>query len=210
MNIKTAMKGIVPAMLALLCIGCQPEPDNLQLLDDLVVETNYDTDADFSEYQTYSLALDTVGFVSNQYTDTILVSPKNGTLPRTIANQIKTNLSQRGLDRVAQNENPDIGVIAFIVNEIDVFQQVVYPGYYYPSNYYNNYSYYAYPYVQTSVTNTGALVIEFVDLKNKTADNKVKVIWSAYLADIVSTLDLQVQAKDGIDQAFIQSSYIGN
>jgi hypothetical protein len=151
-----------------------------------------------------------VGFVSNQYSDTILVTPKNGTLPRTIINQINSNLSQRGLDRVAQSENPDIGVIAFIVNEIDVFQQVVYPGYYYPSNYYNNYSYYAYPYVQTSVSNNGALIIEFVDLKNKTPDNKVKVVWSTYMADIISTVDRELQAKDGIDQAFIQSPYLGN
>lgn len=201
---------MVPAMLALLSIGCQPEPDNLKLLDDMVVETNYDTQADFSAYQTYALALDTVGFISNQYSDTILVTPKNGTLPRTIINQINSNMSQRGLDRVAQTESPDIGVIAFIVNEIDVFQQVVYPGYYYPSNYYNNYSYYAYPYVQTSVSNTGALVIEFVDLKNKTPDNKVKVVWSTYMADIISTVDRELQAKDGIDQAFIQSPYIGN
>jgi hypothetical protein len=210
MNKKAAMKVLVPAFLALLFAGCQPEPDNLKLLDDLVVETNYDTSVNFSNYHTYTLALDTIGFISNRYSDTILVTPKNQTLPRTITNQIQSNLTQRGMTRVSKSEEPDLGVIVFIVNDIDVFQQVVYPGYYYPSNYYNYYSYYAYPYVQTSVTNTGALIIELVDLKNKTADNKVKVVWSAYMADIVSTLDRELQAKDGIDQAFIQSSYIGN
>jgi hypothetical protein len=210
MILKTAMKGIVAALFALVCIGCQPEPDNLKLLDDLVVETNYDTEADFSEYGTYSLSLDTVGFISNQYSDTILFFQKHGELPRAITSQINSNMSQRGLTRVPRNAEPDLGVIAFIVNEIDVFQQVVYPGYYYPSNYYNYYSYYAYPYVQTTTSNTGALVIELVDLKNKTPDNKVKVVWSGYMADIVSTVDREQQAKDGIDQAFIQSPYIGN
>jgi hypothetical protein len=210
MEAKSVMKGMVPALLALFSAACQPEPDNLKLLDNLVVETNYDTDANFDAYQTYTLKVDTVGFISNQYSDTILVTPRHSTLPRTIVNQIKSNMTQRGLERVEQNADPDLGIIVFIVNDINVFQQVVYPGYYYPSNYYNYYSYYAYPYVQTSVTNTGALVIEFVDLKNKTADNKVKVVWSSYMADIVSTVDRETQTKDGIDQAFVQSPYIGN
>jgi hypothetical protein len=192
----------------LLALGCQPEPDNVKLLDQLVVQTNFDESADFSDYTTYSLALDTIGFISNQSQDTLLTSPGDGPLASTIMDQIKLNLDNAGFQQVSKSESPDLGVVAFIVNDVNLFQQVVYPDYYYPYDYYNYYSYYAYPYVQTYASNTGALVIELVDLKNTTTDNKVKVIWSAYLGDIVSTIDREKQSAEGIDQAFIQSPYL--
>jgi hypothetical protein len=97
----------------------------------------------------------------------------------------------------------------YVVNDLNLFQQVVYPNYYYPS-YYGYGSYYSYPYINTYAYNTGALVIEIVDLKNVTPDNKVKVIWNAYLGDVYSTIDLTQQSVDAIDQAFIQSNYLVN
>jgi hypothetical protein len=101
-----------------------------------------------------------------------------------------------------------------VINDFNVFQQVVYPGgyggygsgYYYPY-YYGYGSYYA-PYVNTYTSNTGVLLIEVVDLKNKTADNKVKAIWTANMGDVYSTIDLLKQAKEAINQAFIQSPYL--
>jgi hypothetical protein len=50
--------------------------------------------------------------------------------------------------------------------------------------------------------------VEIVDLKNVTIDNKVKVIWSAYMGDVYSTIDLTEQSIEAIDQAFIQSNYL--
>lgn len=189
--------------------ACQPEPDNLKLLDDLVVSTNYDTSVDFEQYTTYSLATDTIGFFSNQYQDTILVTPKNGQLPRIILSQINTNLDALGYEEVEKTADPDLGVNVFIVNDLNFFQEVVYPGYYYPYSGYGYYSYYNYPYVNTYASNTGSLVVEIVDLKNRTPDNKVKVIWTAFMGDIISTLDQEKQSAEAVDQAFVQSHYLG-
>jgi hypothetical protein len=193
--------------------SCQTEPDSAKLIDQMVVSTNYDPEADFSSYTTYAIPTDTIGFVSNNSSDTIITSP-GSSFPRQVLNVIKSNLDGRGYTKVARNSNPDLGVNVMVVNDFNVFQEIVYPNYYgYPGNYYSGYygygSYYSYPYVNTYAYNTGVLIIEIVDLKNRTPDNKVKVVWDAYLGDVYSTIDREAQSTEGIEQAFIQSPYIG-
>lgn len=193
--------------------GCQSEPDSAKLIDEMVVSTNYDPDADFSAYTTYAMPTDTIGFVSNNSDDTIIVSPES-TFPRHVIAAMKQNMDDRGYTRVTRNDNPDIGVNLMVVNDFNMFQEVVYPGSYgYPGNFYGGYwgygSFYSYPYVNTYAYNTGVLIIEFVDLKNRTPDNKVKVVWDAYIGDVYSAIDRLAQSKQAIDQAFIQSPYIG-
>ncbi len=193
--------------------SCQTEPDSAKLIDQMVVSTNYDPDANFENYTTYAIPTDTIGFISNNSSDTIIVSPESG-FPRHVLTAIKRNMDDRGYTRVARNEDPDVGVNVMVVNDFNLFQEVVYPGYYgYPGNYYSGYygygSYYYYPYVNTYAYNTGVLIVEIVDLKNRTPDNKVKVVWDAYMGDVYSTIDREVQSKDAIDQAFVQSPYLG-
>jgi hypothetical protein len=193
--------------------ACHPEPDNKLLIDELVVATNYDPNANFSSYATYAIPTDTIGFISETSNDTIIVAGESS-FPRPVLNAINNNLNARGYSRVAKNENPDLGINVLVVNDFNVFQQVVYPNYSgYPGNFYSGYygynSWYYYPYINTYAYNTGVLIIEVVDLKNKTPDNKVKVVWDAYMGDVYSTLDLEQQALKAIDQAFIQSPYIG-
>lgn len=202
------MKRFILLAAALVFWGCEPEPDNLKLLDELVVSTNYDRNADFGSYSTFSLPVDTIGFISNSSNDTILVHARSE-LVRPILTEVKTNMLSRGYTLVDKSENPDVAVNVFIVNDINLFQQVVYPNYYYP--YYYGYSssyYYSYPYVETFVNNTGALVVEMVDLINRNPSNQVKVVWTAYMGDIINTVDRLQQSVDAIDQAFVQSPYI--
>ena len=198
---------------AVLGWGCQTEPDSAELIDQMVVSTNYDPEANFSAYTTYAIPTDTIGFISNNSSDTIITSPSSE-FPRHVLSSIRQNLDDRGYVRVSRNENPDIGVNVMVINDFNMFQEVVYPGAYgYPGSYYSGYwgygSYYSYPYVNTYAYNTGVLIIELVDLKNRTLDNKVKVVWDAYLGDVYSTIDRLVQSKEAIDQAFVQSPYLG-
>lgn len=193
--------------------GCQREPDTAKLIDQMVVSTNYDPEADFTAYTTYAIPTDTIGFVSNNSDDTIIVSPES-TFPRHVLTALRQKMSDRGYTRVNRNEDPDIGVNVMVVNDFNLFQEVVYPGSYgYPGSYYGGYwgygSYYSYPYVNTYAYNTGVLIIELVDLKNRTPDNKVKVVWDAYLGDVYSTIDRIKQSAEAIDQAFVQSPYLG-
>lgn len=188
--------------------GCQPEPDNYKLYDELVVSTNYDPGANFASYSTYSIATDTIGFVSNQSADTILTNTKSE-LVRPIISRLMANIESRGFTRVDRNDDPDLAINAVIVNNLNLFQQWVDPGYYYPGYYgYNSYYYYPYPYVETYAENTATLVVEIIDLKNRNANNEVKVIWAAYAGDLVSTVNRLAQTEQGIDQAFSQSPYI--
>jgi hypothetical protein len=131
-----------------------------------------------------------------------------------VLNAIRSNLDARGYSRVAKNEDPDLGVNVIVVNDFNIFQELVYPNYYgYPGNYYPGYygygSYYSYPYVNTYAYNTGVLIIELVDLKNRNAQNEVRVVWDAYLGDVYSTIDRNAQSEEAIAQAFIQSPYLG-
>lgn len=190
-----------------LLLACHPEPDDMRLMDQLVVSTNYDTDVNFKTYTTYAMSTDTIGFVSNNSNDTILVQSKTN-YPRPVLQKVEQNMNTLGYTRVDKKDSPDIGINVYVVNDLNLFQQVVYPSYYYPS-YYGYGGYYNYPYVNTYAYNTGALVVEIVDLKNVTIDNKVKVVWNAYMGDVYSTIDLIQQSVDAIDQAFVQSPYLG-
>ena len=214
MRVRRRFAGLIIGGLATtLFWACQPEPDRLRLLDQLVVSTNYDTSVDFGGYSTYSMATDTIGFVSNKASDDTIIVNGRSSYPRPVLESIEANLSDLGYVRLEQNEDPDLRINVYVVNDFNLFQQIVYPSYYYPSYYGYGYgygSYYAYPYVNTYATNTGSLVIEILDLKNITPQNTVKVIWSAYMGDVYSTIDLIKQSQDAIDQAFLQSPYLGN
>jgi hypothetical protein len=192
----------------LLLWSCQPEPDSIKLLDELVVSTSYDENINFQTYSTFSIATDTIGFVSNAVNDTILIHSESD-FPRPVLQKVISNLNGVGYTRVDKSDNPDMRINVYVVNDYNLFQQVVYPSYYYPSYYGYGYGYGSYyPYVNTYATNTGSLVVEILDLKNVTPDNKVKVIWGAYMGDVYSTIDLIKQAEKAIDQAFVQSPYL--
>ena len=205
--------GWIYAGLVLVAVGCEAPIDNRKLLDELVVTTNYDPEADFGEYATYAIPTDTIGFSTNtDPNDTIIIQSENN-YPRPVLDAIRANLEDRGYTRVDRTANPDLGINVTLVNDYSVFQQVTYPGGYYGgyySGYYGYGSYYSYPYVNTYAYNTGVLIIEIIDLKNP-IQNKVKVIWSSYMGDIYSANDggdLILQSEKGVDQSFIQSPYI--
>lgn len=191
--------------------SCEPQPDELKLFDELVVETNFDQEVNFNAYTTYSIATDTIGLVSNLTSDdTIIVGTGYA---RPVIEAVKANLSNRGFQQVDVEENPDLAINVFIVKNLNIFQQYSYPNFYgYPGYYYPNYYgygsfYYNYPYVRTYLYNTGVLVIEMVDLKN-VINNQVKVVWNAYLGDVYTSLDPVAQSVNAVHQAFTQSSYL--
>ena len=182
--------------------SCFPEPDSNQLLDQFVVSTEYDPNADFKSYITYSLRPDTIGLVSNVGTDDTIIY---NDYAKRVVTTIKTNMNMRGYSFVSLSSSPDLIIKPYVVKNLDIYQQVVYPGYSYGySSYYYNYG----PYIYTSAYNTGYLVMEIIDLKNITAQNQVKVIWYSYMGDVFNALDVYIQSEDGIDQAFLQSPYL--
>lgn len=203
---KRLLYFLLPAA-ALLFAACESEPDNLTLYDQMVVSTNYDTSAVFADYATYAIATDTIGFYSNQTRDTIIAQAEGTNYPpRPLLQQIQKNLDQRGYTRVDRDNDPDIGINVYVLDNLSLYQQVSYGGYY--PYYYGYSSYYYYPYVSTYASSTASLVIEFIDLRNVTPDKKVRVVWAAYMGDLYNTVDLNEKSLEAIDQAFVQSSYL--
>ena len=192
----------IPAI-AITLSACQPEPDEAKLYDEFVVSTQFDEEADFSNYETYAIATDTIGWVSGNPNDTIRTYKNDFTYPRSVINAVKSSIGSK-LTRVNVDQDPDVGMNIYIVTELNLYQQVVYPTY----GYYGGYSGYYYPYVLTYAQNTATLVVEMVDLKNRDAQNRVRVVWSAYMGDVISSIDYETQSVDAINQAFQQSPYL--
>ena len=60
------MKNIlIASCVAFAFAACQPEPEGLQLYDELVVKTTVNPKANFTQYASYTIATDTIGFPSN-------------------------------------------------------------------------------------------------------------------------------------------------
>lgn len=204
--------GIILIAFSLL-ISCEPKPDSARLLDQFVVSTNYDKQAVFSSYATYAIPTDTIWLYSNASNDTLLVQNENSSYPRPIVNAIKKNMSDRGFTLTGRNENPDLGINVSLIQDYNIYQQISYGGYGYGAGYYGyGYGYYSpyYPtYVSTVTSNQGALIIEIVDLKNRAANNTVKVLWTANISDIFNAVDINKQSLEAVDQAFKQSPFLG-
>jgi hypothetical protein len=185
--------------------GCGTQPSLNEVVNDMVVITNYEPQADFSTLATYALTMDAVGLSSNTTSETAL---KND-YAKLITAQIKKNLDQTGHTQVDSLSNPDIGVNVMIVDDLSVSQSVIYPGgYYYPSYYgYSGYYGYGGGYVTTNYFQQAILVIEFVDLKDKGAGDPVSV-WIANIGDLVNSHDSSTKTREAIDQAFVQSQYL--
>lgn len=210
---KKSIKGFIVVALFLMggLFSCEPTPDELKLFDEFVVSTNYEPDASFGSFTTFTLRTDTIGLVSNTYGDDTIIVGSNYARP--VIGQVRTNMVDRGYQQVDVDQNPDLAVNIYIVKNLNLFQQVnYYPGYYFPGyyNYYGGYygGYYGYPYVDTYAYNTGVLVVEIIDLVNVTQQNQVRVVWNAYMGDVFSSINRNQQSLNAIDQAFTQSPYL--
>jgi hypothetical protein len=186
--------------------SCEPEADNLRLLDQLVVSTNYDPDAAFGNYKYYTIPKDTIGYVSNTSRDTIWTFTTAQPYPRSVIQAVRSQMDSIGYEYVDRDQDPDVGMNIYIIENLNLFQQVYYPNYY--SNYYGYGGYYYYPVVQTYAQNTATLVVEMIDLKNRNANNQVKIVWNAYMGDVVNSVNYEKQSIDGIKTAVRQSPYL--
>jgi Domain of unknown function (DUF4136) len=194
---------------ALLFMGCISQPELGELVQDMVVQTNYVPDIVYTDYGTYTMPLDTIGLISNASQATAIVN----TYSKLITAAVKKNMDATNRQRVDLNQAPDLGVNIYVVNDVSIFQSVTYPGYYgYPGYSYGGYGYrgyYGYPYVNTYATSTAILIIELADLKNVNPQtSQPQTIWIANIGDLVTSVDQDVKVVEAIDQAFKQSGYL--
>jgi len=183
--------------------GCMSQPDVGELVQDMVVQTTYEQGVNFGTYNTYTLPLDTVGLISNSSNRNIIVDAYS----RRITNAIKRNMDATGRTRVDLDEDPDLGVNAYIVNDVSVYQSVSYPGYW--GGYYGYGGFYGIPIVNFYTSSTAILVVEIADLRQiDPQTNRPRIIWIANLGDLITSVDRDAKVVEAIDQAFIQSEYL--
>lgn len=209
----------IAGILAIACLaGCAREPEVADLVKYMVVETRYDTEEVnesanvFTDYSTFVLREDTLGFVSTYAgSDTILLDEAgtridfvNSTIER-----VAEHVTDRGFTRVEEDENPDFAVKIVVLENFSFFQTVSYPGYY--SGYYGYYGGYYGPIVNTYSSNFVTMVIEVDDIKHYLENgSKYKVVWSAYIGDLLTTDDRKNKILVAVDKAFEQSPYFSN
>lgn len=208
------MKRIIILLIALTFLGCAREPELGELVKYMVVETAYDVNQIndeenvFSDYATFVLREDTLGFVSTYSSDTILMDNANTQIDfvDAVIEKVGEQATTRGFTRVDADEDPDFAIKIVVLENFSFFQAVSYPGYY--SGYYGYYGGYYGPVVNTYSSNFITLVIEAVDIKNYTENGeKFVVVWSAYIGDLLTTDDRKNKLLLAVDQAFEQSPY---
>lgn len=169
--------------------------------------TNYDSTANFSSYNTFSIN-DSVAVIDGNQS-----SRRISEADAAYVTAVKKYMQQMGYTLVANNANPHLGVdISQIINTTTGV--VSYPDYwgYYGSYYdpfywgYGGFDYYV-PYAYNTYTvREGALSIDLLDLKNAASTNKINLVWTGTIRgeDIfnAATADSQVKAL------FDQSSYL--
>lgn len=207
-------KSLICLYAALMLTGCSVRPDLGDLVKNMLVQTSAVENINFSNYVSFAIPGDTLGLLSNVSEDTIIV----GNYARATTEKIIEKMLEAGYDRVGLDEDPDLGINAFILDNQGVFQSYSYganfgyPGYFYPGYY--GYGgggfggYYGYPLIRNFSYQTGTMVIELVDLKNRTPDNKLQVVWVARIGDVYTSDDPLGNMVKAINQAYVQSPYL--
>jgi hypothetical protein len=198
------------ASLSVIFVGCAKQPmDNISAEESRIYITDHDSTVNFSNYKTYSIS-DSVAVIDNNKSTQQLNDVDSAYILA-----VKKYMQQAGYQLVTRKQNPDLGVnvnhiistTTGVISYGDYWND--YGGYWDPYYWgYPGYGYYV-PYAySTYQIREGAVSIDFLDLKNASADKKINVIWTGLIRGSgifnASLADTQVKAL------FDQSPYLKN
>lgn len=201
---------IVPAIAAIVFFmaSCTKSPVNkLSSEETRLYITNHDSTTDFSSFKTFSIS-DSVAIVGNNHLRGKSYNSYDSALIASITNM----MVQRGYTKVTNEQTPDIGVnVNYVITTYTGY--VDYGSYYgdyygYVDPYYWGYPGYAYygSYVGTYQVNEGVISIDLFDLKDATANGKIKSVWNGVIQGDGIFTDPNIDAS--IQALFAQSAYI--
>ncbi|HET9052589.1 MAG TPA: hypothetical protein VFM90_00345, partial [Cyclobacteriaceae bacterium] len=112
------MKKIAAILMGIILAGCVREPEMIDLVKYMVVQTEYDTDQIndgqniFNAYNTFVLREDTLGFVSTYSSDTILLDQPGTRIDfvNAVVDSVAAHAEARGFERVEADQNPDFAI----------------------------------------------------------------------------------------------------
>ena len=170
---------------AMLVSSCRKDPlKDMTAEESRIYVTNYDEQADFSSYKTFSI-VDSVAVLSNREGATKELT----TYDQNLLALLKSHMQERGYTLVDKSAKPDL---AMNVTRIDnTTTQVGYnPGYwagwpgYWDTGYwgYPGWNYWFPSYYTVFRYNEKSVAVDLVDLKNAAShDNQLVAIWNAQL-----------------------------
>ena len=199
------MRTIAVFLFCLALWGCHIEPTADELVEHMVVQTRHDGNTAFSFYNSFTLSMDTLGFLSNVSNDTLFLDEDYAPY---VTQAFKSNMEEAGFTYLEKNQSPDLGIAAYIVQNYSVFQTVNYPTYYSGYYGYGYGGYYGVPYVSTYINSSWTMVVNLIDLKNRDSQGRLKVIWTAYIGDLARSNDQVGKVLEAINQAYDQSPYL--
>ncbi len=179
-------------------------PTSERLLEDLVIYTKYDTSVNFKAFGTFSI-VDSIAYIAPKDSGKILDANAMA-----ILNRISKNMIDRGYQKVAKSQKPDLGINVVAVKNVNA--QIFYPGWYwgypgyFPPWYWGGGGYY-YPYYPPYITayTTGTLMIDMVDCKNVQPGDTLYIRWNVYIRSLMTGYHTIGDLESSIDQSFLQT-----
>lgn len=200
---------LVSAMTLFAVASCHKEPSPQDRDNEYLVYTAPSKDVDFSKFKTFDIA-DSVLVIGQS--DKPYYSKSNNALA--LIQQYRVNMEKRGYIYTPSNPAAELGVQLTYVEKTERFVRYYsdpywwldYPGYWSPG-YWGNWNRFYYPYPVSYTYTTNALLTDMLDLTVEVEDEKpLEIIWSSYIGGPTGNLRTMQTA---IDQAFIQSPYLG-
>ncbi len=183
-HFKIFNAGFMLIAAGILFTACRKDPmKQLTEEESRIYITNYDKNADFSSYTTFSIS-DSVAVIENNRLSGYALTSWDATFRSAFIQ----NMQSRGFVLVNRNENPDLGInLSRVYNTYTgVIDYSNYWGYYYdywdPYYWgYPGYNYYFPPMYGFYEINEGAASADMLDLKNSSSNNQINGIWNALL-----------------------------
>ena len=190
-------------------IGCTRDPlNNLSQDESRIYITNYDKTADFSAFQTFSVA-DSVAVIE----DGQLVGRDQTPYDAALISALKDKMIAKGYTLVTKSNDPDLGITISRIsnNYTGVISYNDYAGDYYGywDPYYWGYpgsSYYFPAYYGVYNISEGALSMDMIDLKDASSGSQLKNIWTALVRG--SGIFNSSNIDKHVETLFTQSAYL--
>lgn len=199
----------VIGLTALLFAGCTKDPARqLEGEETSVYITNRAEGVGFGQYASFALSDSVVVLQNNQLVDRVRTE-YDGLLINAIAGQMQ----QRGFVRVAQGDDPDLGItVSRIYNDFTgIVNYFDYWGYY--GGWWDPF-YWGYPglnygfpgFFGTYTITDGAVAVDMIDLKNANANGQLRAVWSGLIRGTGTFAPARAEAHAAA--LFAQSPYI--
>ena len=189
--------------------SCTRDPlNNLTQDESRIYITNHDSNADFSSFQTFSVA-DSVAVIENGQLQGYDLTPYDAAL----INALKNKMVAQPYTLVTKSNAPDLGItVSSITNtSTGIISYNDYTGDYYGywDPYYWGYpgsSYYFPTYYGVYNISEGALSVDMFDLKDASTNNQIKNVWTALIRG--SGIFNSSNIDKHVETLFAQSTYL--